>query len=123
MSANDNVPPKVWTHVKPNGGRLNAAPGILASGLLATRHCICSAQQALSIRHVGPINPSNKPSTTIRLSARRWIRQPVALVPGWVDLKKGEHGVLLLELVALSRLKVRSLAQIGSPETNSITRA
>ena len=67
-------------------------------------HCICSAQQALSIRHVGSTKPSYKASPAISRSVRRWLTPPVFLVPGWVDLKGDEHDVLLPELVAFSRL-------------------
>src|SRR6476661_7147175 len=67
-------------------------------------HCICSAQQALSIRQVGSIKPSNKTSLAISCSVRRRLMPPVFLVPGWVDLKGNEHDVLLPQLVAFSRL-------------------
>jgi hypothetical protein len=63
-------------------------------------HCSCSAQQALSIRHVGSTKPSDKTSPAISRWVRHALTQPVFLVPGWVDLKGDEHDVLLPELVS-----------------------
>src|SRR3954469_16658636 len=79
-------------------------------------HCICSAQQALSIRHVGSTKPSDKTSPAISRSVRRWLTPPVFLVPRWVDLKWDEHDVLLPEFRAR---QVRFLNRVRSRETDS----
>lgn len=63
-------------------------------------HCIGSAQQALSIRHVSSTKPPDKTSPAISRWVRHSLTQPVFLIPGWVDLKGDEHDGLLPELVS-----------------------
>jgi len=82
MRTNDYVPPKVWTHLKPNGGVFDLTPASRLSN---------------SVRHdVTPLDflESLKASTKQReraQPARSRLTPPVFLVPGWVNLKGDHH--------------------------------